>query len=203
VGADIADVVRGMSLDPRIGGQFFSAGVGFGGSCFPKDVSALVHIGKRNGYPFRILPGVLSVNEHQRRSFLDKVRRTLGPLRGRTLAVWGLAFKPNTDDLREAPALTIVNALVKSGARVKVYDPIVDAKRSQGLFPRVRFCRGAFEAARDAEALLLLTEWNEFREVDLLQLKRVMRKPVILDGRNIYDPSVVREMGFTYRGMGR
>lgn len=203
VGADVADVVRGMSLDARIGGQFLNPGVGFGGSCFPKDVAALNHIGKVSRQPFRILPAVLSVNAYQRTAFLEKVRRTVGRLRGSSLAVWGLAFKPNTDDLREAPSLTIVNALVKAGAKVKVYDPIVGEKHGRGCFPKVRFCRTAFEAAKDADALLILTEWNEFREVDLQQLKRIMRRPVLLDGRNIYDPTDVREMGFTYLGMGR
>jgi len=203
VGADVADVVRGMSLDPRIGGQFFSPGVGFGGSCFPKDVSALVHIGKRHGYPFRILPGVLSTNQCQRTLYLEKVRKAVGKLKGKTLAVWGLAFKPNTDDLREAPAITIVNSLTAKGARVRVFDPVVDEKRSGGAFPKAKFCRTAFDAARGADALLLLTEWNEFREIDLRQLKRIMKNPVILDGRNIYDPAMVRDMGFTYQGMGR
>ncbi len=203
VGADVADVVRGMSLDARIGGQFLNPGVGFGGSCFPKDVSALNHIGKTSGYPFRILPGVLSTNAYQRTFFLEKVRKSVGKLKGASLAAWGLAFKPNTDDLREAPAITIVNALTKAGAKVRVYDPIVDEKHGKPFFPKAKFCRSALEAVRGADALLILTEWNEFREVDLQQLKRVMNKPVILDGRNIYDPAVVREMGFTYRGMGR
>jgi UDPglucose 6-dehydrogenase len=203
VGADIADVVKGMSLDPRIGGQFFSPGIGFGGSCFPKDVSALVHIGRRNGCPFRILPGVLAVNDHQRMSFLKKVKKTVGAMKGRTMAVWGLSFKPNTDDLREAPSRTIVNALVQEGAKVRAYDPIVNAEKGRSAFPKVKFCRSAYEAARDAEILLLLTEWNEFKEVDLQYLKRVMKRPIILDGRNIYDPVEVRDMGFTYQGMGR
>ncbi len=203
VGADVVDVVKGMTLDPRVGSQFFNAGVGFGGSCFPKDVSALVHIGKKNKYPFRILPGVLFVNQYQRCLFLEKVRKTVGPLKGRVLAVWGLSFKPDTDDLREAPAITIVNALAKAGAKVRVYDPIVDEAHSQGLFPKVKFSSTALEAAKGAEALLLLTEWNEFRKIDFLHLKRVMKRPILLDGRNIYDPSEVRDMGFIYQGMGR
>jgi len=202
VGADVLQVVKGMALDARIGGQFFSAGLGFGGSCFPKDVAALNHIGKKQRTPFRILPGVLEVNKKQRMMFVDKVRHLVGPLKGRTLAVWGLAFKPNTDDMREAPSLDILPKLISLGARVKAYDPVA-APFAKRLMPRVKYCANAYEAARGADAVLLLTEWNEFKEIDLNHLKTLLKRPILVDGRNVYDPAVMASKGFQYAGMGR
>ncbi len=202
VGADIHQVVQGMSYDSRIGGQFFNAGLGFGGSCFPKDVSGLIHIGKNNRVSFRILPQVLEVNRGQRRHFLKKVSHAVGKLKGKTLAVWGLAFKPNTDDMREAPSLTIIPALTAKGTKLRLYDPVA-MPRAKSYFKKATFCKDPYEAAKGADAVLVLTEWNEFIQVDLQKLKKMVRRPVIVDGRNIYDPLELAQKGFTYHGMGR
>ena len=202
VGADILQVTRGMSYDSRIGGQFFNSGLGFGGSCFPKDVAALVHIGKTNGYPFRILPNVLGINDFQRKLFVQKVQKAVGDLRGKVLAVWGLSFKPNTDDMREAPALTVIPALKAKGAKLKLYDPVSMGK-AKDLFKGVKFAKNAYEAAQGADAVLVLTDWNEFKQIDFQKLKGVVRQPLIVDGRNMYDPQEMAEKGFVYHGIGR
>jgi UDPglucose 6-dehydrogenase len=202
VGADVRQVAKGMAYDPRIGGQFLNAGLGFGGSCFPKDVSALVKIGQTNKAPFRILPQVMEVNDRQRQFFLEKVKRVIGPLEGRILAVWGLSFKPNTDDLREAPSLTIVPALLKAKAHLRVYDPVA-MEKAHGLFKRVKFAKNPYEAAHGADAVLILTEWNEFKQVDFKKLKGLMRQAVVIDGRNMYGNEELTDEGFAYYGMGR
>ncbi len=202
VGADIVQVTKGMSYDSRIGGQFFNSGLGFGGSCFPKDVSALVQIGKSNHYSFKILPQVLEINNYQRKLFLEMVKKVVGSLRGKTLAVWGLSFKPNTDDMREAPSLTLIPALTSAGAKLRVYDPVSMGK-AKILFPKVKYCKNPYEAAQGAEAVLVLTDWNEFKQVDFQKLKTVVKQPILIDGRNMYDPQEMAERGFVYRGMGR
>jgi UDPglucose 6-dehydrogenase len=202
VGADILQVVKGMSHDSRIGAQFLNAGLGFGGSCFPKDVSGLVQIGKENKFQFRILPEVLEINRVQRQIFLKKVYQAVGSVKGKTLAVWGIAFKPNTDDMREAPSLTIIPALTAKGAKIKVYDPVA-MPRAKSLFKNVRYCKDPYEAAHGADAVLLLTEWNEFLQVDFGKLKKIVKKAVIVDGRNVYDSEHMAEKGFVYYGMGR
>ncbi len=201
-GADIVQVVKGMSYDTRIGGQFLNAGLGFGGSCFPKDVAGLVQIGKKNGYKFRLLPEVLEINQDQRKEFLKKVYRAVGSVKGKTLAVWGLAFKPNTDDMREAPSLTIIPALTAKGAKVRVYDPVA-MPAAKPYFKKVTYCKDPYEAAKGADAVLLLTEWNEFVQVDFQKLKKTVRRPIVVDGRNVYDPVHMAELGFVHHGMGR
>src|SRR5579871_927434 len=202
VGADILQVTRGMSYDSRIGGQFFNSGLGFGGSCFPKDVTALVQIGKSSGYRFRILPDVLDINDYQRKLFVKKVAQAVGSLKGKTFSVWGLSFKPNTDDMRESPALTIVPALKAKGAKLKLYDPVSMGK-ARGLFKNVKFAKTPYEAAHGADAVLVLTDWNEFKQIDFQKLKGVVRQPLLLDGRNMYDPQEMAEKGFEYHGIGR
>ena len=202
IGADILQVAKGMALDPRIGGQFLNAGLGFGGSCFPKDVAALAKIGKKHRQPFKILPQVLSVNKQQRKLFLQKVRRVVGNLKGKTIAVWGLAFKPNTDDLREAPSLEIIPGLLKAGAKVKAYDP-VSMEKARVLMPKVKYVSSPYEAAQGADAILIVTEWNEFRQIDLKKLRGLVKRALILDGRNLYEAAHLAEQGFTYYGMGR
>jgi UDPglucose 6-dehydrogenase len=202
VGADVLQVTRGMGYDSRIGGQFFNSGLGFGGSCFPKDVAALVHIGKANGYPFRILPNVLAVNENQRKLFIQKVQKAVGNLKGKNLAIWGLSFKPNTDDMREAPSLSILPALSAKGARLRAYDPVSTAK-AKPLFKKVKFCKNPYEAAQGADAVLVLTEWNEFKQIDFQKLKTIVRQPILVDGRNMYESQEMAEKGFAYYGMGR
>ena len=201
-GADILQVTRGMSYDSRIGSQFFNSGLGFGGSCFPKDLAALVHMGKKNRYPFRLLPQVLAVNHLQRKLFLDKVKKAAGKLRGKTLAIWGLSFKPNTDDMREAPSLTLLPALLSQGAKLRAYDPVSMGK-AKNLFKKVKFCRNPYEAAQGADAVLVLTEWNEFKQVDFNKLRNIVKQPVLVDGRNMYEPQEMAERGFEYHGMGR
>jgi UDPglucose 6-dehydrogenase len=202
VGADVLQVTRGMSYDSRIGGQFLNPGLGFGGSCFPKDVAALVHIGKTNHYPFRILPDVLAINENQRKLFVQKVQKAVGNLKGKTLAIWGLSFKPNTDDMREAPSLTILPALISKGAKLKAYDP-VSVGHARKLFKDVKFCKTPYEAAQGADAVLVLTEWNEFKQVDFQKLRTIVHQPILIDGRNMYEAQEMAEKGFTYLGMGR
>jgi len=202
VGADILQVVKGMSYDSRIGGQFLNAGLGFGGSCFPKDVAGLAQIGKDNQFNFRLLPQVLEINRDQRKRFLEKVYRALGSLKGKTIAVWGLSFKPNTDDMREAPSLMIVPELEAKGAKLKVYDPVA-MPQAKLFFKNVKYCKNPYEAAKAADAVLVLTEWNEFIQIDFNKLKKIVRKAVIVDGRNIYDPAQMAEKGFSYYGMGR
>ena len=202
VGADIAQVTKGMSYDSRIGGQFFNAGLGFGGSCFPKDVAGLVQIGKNNGYPFRLLPEVLAVNQYQRQLFLEKVQKALKSIKGKTLAVWGLSFKANTDDLREAPSMTLIPALLAKGAKLRAYDPVA-MKKAKNIFKKIKYCASPYEAAKGADAILILTDWNEFKQVDFQKLNSLVKFPIIVDGRNLYEPKEMAEKGFIYWGMGR
>lgn len=161
-----------------------------------------MQIGKDNRNPFRILPEVLAINRIQRHLFVEKVRRTIGSLKGKTLAVWGLSFKPNTDDLREAPSLSILPALTSAGARLRVYDP-VSMPKARTMFRKAKFCRNPYEAAQGADAILILTEWNEFKQVDFQKLKSIVKQPLLVDGRNMYDPREMAEKGFVYHGIGR
>ena len=204
VGADIDLVRKGMGTDPRIGMQFLFAGIGYGGSCFPKDVSALLNTSVTSGYGFQILDAVEKVNKRQKGIIVDKVRKHYGEgLRGKTLALWGLAFKPNTDDMREAPALTIIEALLAEGVSVKVHDPVAMTEAKHRIGDRVTYFDNYYEALRDADGLVVVTEWNEFRRPDFERMKSLLRQAVVFDGRNIFDPSRLRDLGFTYYGMGR
>ncbi|MBX6423925.1 UDP-glucose/GDP-mannose dehydrogenase family protein [Thermosulfurimonas sp. F29] len=204
VGADVTVVARAMGFDPRIGRKFLNPGPGFGGSCFPKDVKALVHQGREAGSPMRILEAVLEVNERQKRRAVEKAEALCGDLSGKTVAVLGLSFKPNTSDVRESPALTVVPELVKRGARVRVYDPVA-MEEFQRWLPelRVDYVKNPLEAARGAHALIILTEWNEFRFLDLQEIKKIMAEPNLVDMRNIYEPETVKALGFRYTGVGR
>ncbi len=204
VGADVDDVRRGIGFDLRIGHHFLFPGVGYGGSCFPKDVKAVIRSAEQYDLDFRMLRAAEEVNERQKRTLVDKVMAHFGgSLRGMRFAVWGLAFKPRTDDMREAPALTIIEALLKAGAEVHVHDPeaLNEARRLFG--DRLRYHRVNYEALEGADALLVVTEWNEFRRPDFDRMRRVMKRPVIFDGRNIYDPNDMCERGFTYYSVGR
>jgi len=197
-GADITKVAKGVGLDKRIGESFLEAGVGYGGSCFPKDVAAFIHIAEALGYDFQLLKEVRRINDQQRENILGKLFSLVGDLEGRTIGVLGLSYKPNTDDTRESPALKIVDRLLEEGARVKAYDPVV-----KGVDPRVEICSDPYEAAEGADALLLLTAWDEFKYLELRRIRFLMRRPLILDGRNVLEPHRLEAMGFTYRGMGR
>jgi len=202
VDADVQRVSEGMGLDKRIGSAFLNAGAGYGGSCFPKDVSALVQIAEKEGYSFQILKSVMSVNEAQKRGMLARIKKMVGTFEGKTFGVLGLAFKSNTDDMRDAVSLDVVRGLVEKGARVQAFDPAA-MEHAGKLLPQARLCRDAMEAAKGAHCLVVLTEWNEFKELNLAAVKKVMRTPVLVDGRNLYDPEKVKKLGFAYQGVGR
>ncbi len=202
LGADVKDVARGMGADKRIGPHFLEAGIGYGGSCFPKDVLALHHMAAAAGCHPQLLQAVMEINRDARRAFLAKLEALLGDVAGTVIGVLGLAFKPNTDDMREAASLEIIRALLHRGAQVRAYDPVAMAAAERDL-PEVVYCATAYDVAKHADALLIVTEWNEFKQLDFDKLKRLMRQPMVLDGRNIYDPQTLEQRGFTYRGVGR
>jgi len=206
VGADVVSVAEGIGLDSRIGPQFLKAGIGFGGSCFPKDVRAFIHLAETQGVNVSLMHEVERVNRERIGIFLKKLRKSLWVMRDKKLAILGLAFKPATDDIREAPALKIIDALLKEGASLRMYDP-QGMPNTKTVFPeqagRVEYCDSAYEAAQGAHAVLLLTEWDEFRQLDLDRLHDEMEVPIIVDGRNLYDPATIREHGFEYLCMGR
>ena len=201
-GGDVQQVTEGMGLDPRIGRSFLNAGVGFGGFCLPKDLEAFIKISEQLGYDFELLKAVRHINEEQKRSFVTKVQRALWVVKGKTIGVLGLSFKPNTDDMRYAPALDIIEHLQGEGAKIKAFDPQAMGEAAHRL-PKVKLCRDPYEVARGADCLVLLTEWNEFKELDFKRLKRLLRQPLIIDGRNIYDPERMRTLGFRYVSVGR
>jgi len=203
VGADIVEVARGIGLDRRIGKEFLNAGIGFGGSCFPKDLSAFIGIAERIGYDFGLLKEAQKVNDHQKVLLLKKIEVLLWNLPKKTIGVLGLSFKPDTDDIRRSPALDIITMLHKEGVKIKTYDPQAMAKAKKALPKGVELCKDAYSVARKSDCLLLATEWNEFKELDFKRIKKLMRQPILVDGRNIYDPSEMKRLGFTYVGIGR
>ena len=204
VGADVDLVRQGVGTDSRIGKQFLFPGVGYGGSCFPKDVKALEKIAKEHGYNFKILRAVEEVNADQRILIVEKLKSHFKTkLRGRVIAIWGLAYKPRTDDLRDAPSLVIITHLLEEGTKIHAHDPVANEKAKLVLGNRVRFFSGNYDALKGADALLIVTEWNEFRRPDFDKMKRLMKSPVVFDGRNIYNPKEMRARGFTYYGIGR
>ncbi|MCC7163199.1 MAG: UDP-glucose/GDP-mannose dehydrogenase family protein [Anaerolineae bacterium] len=202
LGADVKQVAEGMGQDQRIGPAFLNAGLGFGGSCFPKDVKALTYMAEVNGLHPQLLRAVMDINRDQRLRVLVHLRELLGSLRGRTVGLLGLSFKPNTDDIREAAAIDLAHMLANEGANLRAYDPVAmeNAHRQLG---GVNFCNDAYEVAAGADALILVTEWNEFRQLDMPRLYAAMRRKIFLDGRNVYDPLEMRAHGFEYRGIGR
>jgi UDPglucose 6-dehydrogenase len=203
LGADVKVVAEGMGYDKRIGPQFLQAGIGYGGSCFPKDVKALAHMAEKSNCHPQLLLAVMDINQDSRRVFVQKIERALGSVTNRRIGVWGVAFKPNTDDMREAPSLDIITALVRKGAQVRAYDPVA-MKNAQQLLPgAVEFCNDPYSAVNEADAVLLLTEWNEFKQVDFEKVKGLMRQHYFFDGRNLYDPSEMQRQGFIYRSVGR
>jgi UDPglucose 6-dehydrogenase len=201
VGADVQDVARAIGLDGRIGGKFLHAGPGFGGSCFPKDTLALLKTSQQVGAPTRIVEAVVEVNEARKTAMAEKIVQAVGELRGKTIAILGLTFKPNTDDMRDAPSVTIIPALQEKGAKVRAYDPEGMAEARKQL--DVEFCQDAYEALDGADAVAILTEWNEFRALDLKRVKALMKAPVMVDLRNIYRPAQMAAAGFTYTSVGR
>ncbi len=203
VGANVNMVRKGIGSDSRIGAKFLYPGCGYGGSCFPKDVKALIKTAEQNGYEMRVLKAVEEVNDKQKRVLFDKLARHLGgELSGKVVALWGLAFKPETDDMREAPSLVLIDLLLEAGCRVKVYDPVAMEECRRRIGDRVEYCRDKYEAAVDAEALLLVTEWKEFRVPSWEVLKKAMRGRVVIDGRNIYDREEMKRNDFEYECIG-
>ncbi len=203
LGADVEEVAVGMGYDPRIGPLFLKAGLGYGGSCFPKDVKALAHMAEEKGRHPQLLHAVMEINADRRRMAVERVREMLGgELQGKNVGLLGLAFKPNTDDMRESPAIDIARGLLEAGATVRAYDPIAMENASR-LLPEVTMCADPYALAEGSDALIVVTDWNEFKQLDLERLRDLMRQPVLFDGRNIYDPEVMCKLGFTYRGVGR
>jgi UDPglucose 6-dehydrogenase len=201
-GADVLKVAEGMGLDKRIGRDFLNAGAGFGGFCFPKDLKAFIGISAKMGYDFRLLKEVESINEEQMLSVVKKTESCLWNLRDKRIGVLGLAFKPNTDDMRYAPSITIIKELQKEGASVKAYDPVA-MERAKMVMPDIEYCSGPYDVAEDVDAIVLVTEWDEFTKLDLHKVKDAMRQPVFIDGRNVFDPQEMQKLGFIYRGIGR
>jgi UDPglucose 6-dehydrogenase len=199
-GADVVKVAEGVGLDHRLGPHFLRAGIGWGGSCFPKDGVALKQLASNSGYHFQLLNAVIEVNELQKRRVVGKLEKHLGKLRGKTVALLGLAFKPNTDDLREAPSLVLASRLLAEGAEVRAWDPVADASR---LLQGVTFCDSVLDAVADVDAAVIVTEWDELRELATAEVRDAMRKPLIVDGRNLLDPEAVERLGFAYEGIGR
>jgi UDPglucose 6-dehydrogenase len=202
VGADVNVVARGMGLDQRIGSKFLHAGPGYGGSCFPKDTLGIAKIAEKHGYRFEIVRSVMKVNEKQKERMVAKVKEALGNLKGKTIAVLGLSFKPNTDDMREAPSLKIISSLQREGAKIRAYDPKA-MEVARKIFKKIEYGKDPYDVAKGSDALLIITEWNQFRNLDLKRLQKIMKSPVFLDFRNIYEPAKMREMGFKYFAVGR
>jgi UDPglucose 6-dehydrogenase len=202
VGADVMKVSEGMGLDPRIGAAFLKPGIGFGGFCFPKDLQAFIRIATKSGCDFSLLREVENINQRRIEHFVEKIRKELWVLRGKRLAIWGLAFKPNTDDIRFAPSVALLKLLIEEGALISAYDPKAEVKASM-VFPNVTYCPDPYEAARGAEAILVVTEWDEFRKLDWNRLSAVVEHRLVLDGRNMFNPQEIASRGFRYVSIGR
>jgi UDPglucose 6-dehydrogenase len=202
VGADVHQVAKGMGLDGRIGLKFLHPGPGYGGSCLPKDTLALVQMAKQNEYELELLNAVIRVNTKQKAVMVQKILQALGGADGKNLAVLGLAFKPNTDDIREAPAVEIIQTLVKAGVKISAFDPAA-MHEARKVLKEIRYCEDPYDTARNADAVVLITEWNEFRNLDLSRLRQSVRNPIFIDLRNVYDEQRMKQAGFRYVGVGR
>ena len=202
LGADVKEVAIGMGYDRRIGPLFLDAGLGYGGSCFPKDVKALAYMAAEKGRHPQLLYAVMEINDDRRPMAVNRIREMLGDLQGKSIGLLGLSFKPNTDDMRDSPSIDLANALIAAGASVRAYDPVAMEVARTSL-PEVEMCQDVYALAQDCDALVVVTEWNEFKQIDMQHLRQIMRQPVIFDGRNIYDPEAMRRLGFNYRGLGR
>jgi UDPglucose 6-dehydrogenase len=202
VGADVHDVSRAMGLDGRIGKKFLHPGPGFGGSCFPKDTRALTKIARERGYVFKILESVIEANEEQKQRMVTKIKEKVGNLKGKAIGILGLSFKPNTDDIRESSSIPIIQGLLAMGATVRAFDPAA-MEEAKALLPELEYGNDAYDVARGADALVLVTEWNQFRRLDLPRIKGLLRRPIFIDLRNVYDPQQMKQLGFDYCGIGR
>lgn len=201
-GANVEQVAEGMGLDKRIGRSFLNAGIGFGGFCFPKDLQAFIRISEKLGYDFKLLKAVEEINYEQKNLFVKKIEEAVWNISGKTIGLLGLAFKPNTDDMRFAPSIDIIEALQKDGARIKAYDPVA-MDRAKQVLKDVEYCSNPYEVVKDADCLALVTEWDEFKKLDMAKVKSLLKVPALIDGRNIYDPAKMKELGFIYKGIGR
>ena len=202
VGADVHHVAKAMGLDGRIGKKFLHPGPGYGGSCFPKDTRALSRIAREKGYTFRILDSVIQANEDQKRRMVDKIKGMVGDLRGKKIGILGLSFKPNTNDIRESSSIAIIQGLLEMEAKVKTFDPAA-MEEAKAVLPEVEYGKDAYDVASGADALVLATEWNQFRRLDLLRIKALLKEPIFIDLRNVYDPAHMKRLGFRYCGVGR
>jgi UDPglucose 6-dehydrogenase len=203
IGAGVHQIAKAMGLDGRISPKFLHPGPGYGGSCFPKDTEALYHFASTCGYDFKLLKGVISANKRQRELMVEKIKRHLGSnIKGRTIGILGLAFKQNTDDIRKSPAVDIIQLLLKEGVKIRCFDPLA-MDNTKKILPDLTYCQDEYETARDSDALVIATEWNQFRNLDLLKIKRLLKSPILLDLRNLCDPAKVKSLGFFYEGVGR
>lgn len=202
VGADVEEVTKGMGLDKRIGREFLDAGIGFGGFCLPKDIEAFIRISEKLGYDLELLKAVKKINDLQRTLLVNKIEKAIWNIKDKTIAILGLAFKPNTDDMRFAPSIEIINILQREGAKIRAYDPQAMVK-AKTLLKDVKFCVDSYDAVKGADCAVIVTEWNEFKELNLAKLKKLLKQPVIVDGRNIYEPKKMKELGFRYYSIGR
>jgi UDPglucose 6-dehydrogenase len=202
VGADVHQVAKAMGLDGRISPKFLHPGPGFGGSCFPKDTEALCSIAESFGYEFKTLQAVISANKRQRELMVEKIKHLLGSLKDKTIGVLGLAFKQNTDDIRQSPSIDIIQLLLKEGAQIRCFDPLA-MENSRKVLPILTYCQDEYETAKASDALVIATEWNQFRNLDLLKIKKLLKSPILLDLRNLYDPAVLKSLGLVYEGVGR
>jgi len=203
VGADVHQIAKAMGLDGRISPKFLHPGPGYGGSCFPKDTEALHHFASTRGYEFKLLKGVISANKRQRELMVDKIKHHLGEnLKGKTIGILGLAFKQNTDDIRKSPAIDIIQLLLKEGAKIKCFDPLA-MDNTKKILPHLTYCQDEYETAKASDALVIATEWNQFRNLDLSKIKKLLKSPLLLDLRNLYEPATLKSLGFIYEGVGR
>jgi len=202
VGADVVKVAEGMGYDKRIGREFLEAGVGYGGYCLPKDLAAFIRTAEDAGYDFELLRNVQKINDSQRQQIVSKAKGILRNLNGKTIGVLGLSFKPNTDDMREAPSIDIIRKLQQERVRIKAYDPQA-MENAKAILDDVEYCKDPYDVARDSDALILITEWDEFRSLGLSRIKGLLKQPVVIDGRNIYEPEKMKQLGFLYQGVGR
>jgi UDPglucose 6-dehydrogenase len=202
VGADVHQIAKAMGLDGRISPKFLHPGPGYGGSCFPKDTEALYHFASSCGYDFKLLKGVISANKRQRELMVEKIKHHLGDLKGKTIGILGLAFKQNTDDVRKSPAIDIIKLLLKEGVNIKCFDPLA-MDNTKKILPNLTYCQDEYDTAQNSHALVILTEWNQFRNIDSLKIKRLLKLPVLLDLRNLYNPEKAKALGFIYEGVGR
>lgn len=195
-------VAKAMGLDGRISPKFLHPGPGYGGSCFPKDTKALYHFASTYGYDFKLLKGVISANKRQRELMVEKIKRHIGGLKGKTIGILGLAFKQNTDDIRKSPTIDIIKLLLKEGANIRCFDPLA-MDNAKKILPELTYCQDEYETVQSSDALVIATEWNQFRNLDLLKIKKLLKSPILLDLRNLYEPEKMKKLGFVYEGVGR